>query len=853
MLFTAATLFAQTGSKMNLALRMYLQQEHHAKQSISLTVFGSGDAICNWVVEHQGHCRPLIHGALRLQLPLREVRALAQLPYIERIVFESGKGMVLNDSMLVNNRVLPIHAGAKPLHDSLRGKGVIIGFIDTGIDFTHPDFQDSTGQTRVLAIWDQGQDTIASSRIPQPYNYGQEWDSTDINAGICTHDDDVLSHGTNVAGIATGNGLAVGRYMGVAPEADIIAVATDFSSTDWLNTVADGVEYIFNKADALGRPCVVNISAGTYLGSHDGSDIAAQRIDSMLKAKKGRALVCAAGNLGNVPFHLGYPVTSDTLFTWFTYNAAINGVFFELWADTADFNQVDFAIGADQVTPSFSFRGRTAFDRINNRLNVLHVDSIMSGPNRIARVETWAERIGDKFLMQVFLPNPDSSQYHFRFMTTGSGRFDCWSHHFFGVSTMVSSGLPAVAVFPDMVNYRKPDTLSTLVSSFACLPSTITVANYVNRDRYEDVDSILRIDTNAVPGAIAANSCLGPTRKGLHKPDVAATGDMTLSANRLASIPLHIANNQSDRIGIGGMHKRNGGTSMAAPVVAGIVALYFEQCGLANYQEVGDAIRNAVYADTFATALPNFKWGYGKVDGYASLLGAHYQPAIYPGLDNVVCRGDSIMLNTAPGYSSYLWSNGDTLAGITVDSSLVVTLTTFDSSGCKGVSDTAVVVQEATPGEPDIQGVNNMLYTTASAVAYQWYLEGVPVSGEVDSTITISKHGVYQVEVFNEAGCSVFSDSLIVDWPLGLDARNINELLIYPNPSQGRFMLQSAEALGDDVQLLLVNGIGQVLPTEVRKLSATTLEINVLSAYRGICIVKLNARGKQDKYQIAIY
>ena len=200
-------------------------------------------------------------------------------------------------------------------------------------------------------------------------------------------------------------------------------------------------------------------------------------------------------NLGNLPFHLGYNVTSDTNFTWFSHNPAINGVFFEIWSDTLDFNQVSFAFGADQHMPTFDHRGRTAFDQISNRLNVVYRDSIMNGGNRLTYVETYAERVGDKYLLQVYFPNPDSNQYYFSFIATGNGQFDCWSDRLLGVSSMINQGLPSVANYPNIVHYKRPDTLKTIVSSFSCLPSVITVANYANRDRYLDVDSILQIDT----------------------------------------------------------------------------------------------------------------------------------------------------------------------------------------------------------------------------------------------------------------------------------------------------------------------------------------------------------------------
>ena len=80
--------------------------------------------------------------------------------------------------------------------------------------------------------------------------------------------------------------------------------------------------YVFERAEDMGKPAVVNLSLGSYSGSHDGQDAAALFIDSLVNAKRGRAVVCAGGNLNNYfPIHLRTVVDADTSFTWFTTNA----------------------------------------------------------------------------------------------------------------------------------------------------------------------------------------------------------------------------------------------------------------------------------------------------------------------------------------------------------------------------------------------------------------------------------------------------------------------------------------------------------------------------------------------------
>ena len=112
---------------------------------------------------------------------------LLKIKNILNVNFRAYQGTALNDTMRVNNRINDIHAGTAPLNTSLEGDGVIIGFIDTGIDFLHPDFMNPDSSTRVMALWDQS--LGVNQYTPAQYGYGQHWDSTQINQGLSTNHD----------------------------------------------------------------------------------------------------------------------------------------------------------------------------------------------------------------------------------------------------------------------------------------------------------------------------------------------------------------------------------------------------------------------------------------------------------------------------------------------------------------------------------------------------------------------------------------------------------------------------------------------------------------------------------------
>ena len=151
--------------------------------------------------------------------------------------------------------------------------------------------------------------------------------------------------------------------------------------------------------------------------------------------------------------------------------------------------------------------------------------------------------------------------------------------------------LPTSIQFPEIVNYTSPDTLSTLVSSFQCLQSTITVANYINAYGFVNNQGSY-ITKQCCKGELSLNSSKGPTRSGLLKPDVAASGDNTYSAWPVDLLPsIH-----DSILAIGGMHMSNGGTSMSSPVVAGIAALYLEKCNTPSFMDFKNDLTNAAYA-----------------------------------------------------------------------------------------------------------------------------------------------------------------------------------------------------------------------------------------------------------------
>ncbi|XXX80582.1 S8 family serine peptidase [Sorangium sp. So ce134] len=195
------------------------------------------------------------------------------------------------------------------------GKGVIVGVVDTGIDVTHPDFREKNGKTRIKWLLQAGRPRGLHEKLEDAYGCDDPnqspcaiFSGADIDAMLEKGEPeiarDIAGHGTHVASIAAGNGGPMvtkrPRYVGVAPAATLIVAAPSLPGDGFDDAdILKAAKFIFDRADELGMPAVVNLSVGSDFGPHDGTSPLEAGLAAMVgDAYPGRAIVVAAGNSG---------------------------------------------------------------------------------------------------------------------------------------------------------------------------------------------------------------------------------------------------------------------------------------------------------------------------------------------------------------------------------------------------------------------------------------------------------------------------------------------------------------------------------------------------------------------------
>lgn len=475
--------------------------------------------------------------------------------------------------------------------DGVDGSGVIIGIVDTGIDYTHPDLQFPDGRPKVLYIWDQ----TLEGKPPEGFDYGYECSTEEIIDATCPQRD-LHGHGTMVAAIAASSGLAPGGYRGVAPGAEIIFVKSGGPACEgasWFfdeKEILDGIYYIFQKAQQLGKRVVINLSLGTDIGGHDGSSFLERALDAL--AMQGAIIVAAAGNSAQDDRHaMGDLKTSPEATLEWVIPELTREYALSIWFSNQDEVRLTLT-SADGV--EINIENGT---KVNTGVGVIEAER-----NEYADSYEWL--ISVKLDERVFL-SQTLWKLSISGLKIGNGVWHAWIEsdtcNFVYESFLDGSGY----VLSEEYTVSIPATARYVIA----------VGAYVTRNAWLDASGE-EVSIGSEVGSIAGFSGRGPTRDGRTKPDITAPGSVIIAAK-----PLNI---EQEAIDPDEFHTVSQGTSMAAPHVAGVAAMILQLSPTLNASEVRRIIIDAARQDEFTGEIDKQRgsntWGWGKLSAKIGYL-----------------------------------------------------------------------------------------------------------------------------------------------------------------------------------------------------------------------------------------
>lgn len=492
----------------------------------------------------------------------------------------------------------------------LQGEGVLIGLVDTGIEYQNPVFLDDAGRCRVVSIWDQTLDGEA----PVGFDFGREFRREEIQEALregytlATYDglgspegdeaerglyERSCGHGTFLAGVAAGKDFGE-EFCGAVPRAEIVMVKVRDAGRTLRELycvdaglpavseedVIDGVRYLLEQAELLRKPMVILLGLGTNLGDHSGNSAFGDYL-SEISSRNGLVIVVPAGNEAVSAHHFFGDVVAGSEYTDVEINVSegVTGFVAELWGRVPRGYEVSLITPTGEmsarVSAELNSSGDMSFRLVDTVASVSYLTFTKSGLTQ---------------LIFIRLRNPASGTWKVRVYKNSeyADGFHIW--------------LPISGFLTGEVAFTRPDP-SVTVTEPGNVGNVVTIAAY----RYQD-------------GVRYALSGRGPARGGGLKPDITAPGvDITGPAVYQGRFPVPARTEVS--------YTRRSGTSVAAALMSGACAQLLEWgCVKGNLPIINTSIAAGLLYTGAAgirnVDLPNNEWGYGTLNVYRSILEA---------------------------------------------------------------------------------------------------------------------------------------------------------------------------------------------------------------------------------------
>lgn len=456
----------------------------------------------------------------------------------------------------------------------LLGLGVLIGFVDTGIDYTHEAFLAADGTSRIVSIWDQ---TIENGDGTKNFPYGKEFDREQINQALVAPDPfdvvpsrDEIGHGTFLAGVAAGNMNPSQAFSGVAPLAGIVVVKCKQAKQSYRdyygvseevpafqeNDIMAGLAYILSVAERENRPVILCVGMGSNMGNHNGGSNLGQYL-TRYGSIYGIGIVLCAGNEGNARHH--YLITKEEETVSISVERWQKGFMTQLWWQTPG------KLDMDVISPSGEVFGNV---------------QAVSGVRRSYRFNPEGTVLEMYFGVSQSLTNEQVVVFRFSNVRQGIWKIRIRTSK---ENAGYSLWLPIQSFLEGNVFFLGASPNRTITNP-GTTKAVVTMAAYDVRN-----------------DALYLQSSRGFTPNGTIKPDVTAPG-----VEIMGPFP-------RNRYGV------MTGTSVSAAFASGIAALFMQQYG--GYAANSNTLREWFVRGAIPRGMPypNEEWGFGIVNAYRSI------------------------------------------------------------------------------------------------------------------------------------------------------------------------------------------------------------------------------------------
>ena len=535
------------------------------------------------------------------------------------------------------------------------GKGVVVGISDGGFDYTHPMFRDAQGNLRIKKAWD-----VFTTNSNGYGGIGTIYTTQEEMLAVQGSKDIDGTHATHVMGIAAGSpwtatsydGTPV-TYRGLAYEADIVAATNGMDTgikeidksleerlkaflynTEYLETLKANslainnildvmsIKMAFDYAQEHNMPCVVNCSWGGFRGYADHTNVVDEFISKLLGP--GRILVCSSGNEGDSYLYIEKPANQYE------------------WTPTATLNSSDatFQIHSED---EFEFdlnlwnNGNVSYPEYTTGRNPMKSTQVRNDFDEATYLPgigwTWKDKAGNERDINLFYSyvKSNKSGYDYKFILELPTDYYNDEYAYITLTFRSNSGFQMVGspdklLFGDKNEFYNPYTIGWPGTH----PQAIAVGLTSHRNYVTNIagESAYASGNQSKEGVLVNWSSCGPTLDGRMKPDVAAPGYNIISArSKLYSVNTEGWNRDNKKVVARGTYNDEerevlmlSGTSMASPVMTGIVALWLQAKPTLTHDDIIATLSRTCKKPEPNTTYPNDRYGYGEVDAYAGLL-----------------------------------------------------------------------------------------------------------------------------------------------------------------------------------------------------------------------------------------